>query len=75
MGDNNGCTCGSGGHPRKCEKHPWAFSAHAADLNHDALSAEVEELETRLNAAIKRIDLLEAALKQASGPRNPPRYR
>lgn len=27
------CTCGSGGHPRHCSAHPWAFDEHVADLN------------------------------------------
>lgn len=27
------CTCGSGGHPRGCRRHPEAFTAHVAELN------------------------------------------
>ena len=30
---NQRCTCGSGAHPRRCEKHPWAMRVHAARLN------------------------------------------
>jgi hypothetical protein len=28
-----GCTCGSGGHPRHCAKHPEAYAAHVAEIN------------------------------------------
>jgi len=30
------CTCGSGGHPRRCDLHPDAYEEHTADLNADA---------------------------------------
>lgn len=29
------CTCGSGGHPRRCELHPEAYAAHLAELCED----------------------------------------
>lgn len=29
------CTCGSGGHPRRCDTHPDAYDAHIAELNED----------------------------------------
>lgn len=29
------CTCGSGGHPRRCDLHPDAYDAHLAELNED----------------------------------------
>lgn len=29
------CTCGSGGHPRKCDLHPLALARHLAELNED----------------------------------------
>lgn len=33
-----GCKCGSGGHPRRCEVHPFTFDAHVAEINfEDAL--------------------------------------
>lgn len=37
--DASTCTCGSGGHPRRCAKHPEEFDRHCADMdreNHDA---------------------------------------
>lgn len=27
------CRCGSGGHPRECERHPLQYAAHVAELN------------------------------------------
>lgn len=27
------CTCGSGGHPRRCTEHPERFQAHIDELN------------------------------------------
>lgn len=27
------CTCGSGGHPRRCELHPEVYDKHIAELN------------------------------------------
>lgn len=33
MVDGKGCTCGSGAHPRKCDKHPYAYRLHIAELN------------------------------------------
>lgn len=29
------CTCGSGGHPRRCALHPEEFDRHCAELNED----------------------------------------
>ncbi len=29
------CTCGSGGHPRRCELHPLAYDLHLAELHAD----------------------------------------
>lgn len=42
------CTCGSGGHPRKCKVHPWAYQQHIMDMNHDGLYDQVQELEERI---------------------------
>ena len=42
-----GCRCGSGGHPRKCELHPWAYDLHRQEIN---LYGEIEELKERLDA-------------------------
>lgn len=27
------CTCGSGGHPRRCELHPLSWDSHIAEIN------------------------------------------
>lgn len=50
MAEHNGCTCGSGQHPRKCEKHPWAYGGHVADLNHEALRDEFDEVREKVEA-------------------------
>ena len=39
------CRCGSGGHPRKCERHPWAFDAHVMELNYENARLERDELD------------------------------
>lgn len=31
--DQAACTCGSGGHPRYCRKHPDAYQEHIDELN------------------------------------------
>ena len=37
------CRCGSGGHPRRCMRHPKAFDAHCAELN--VIAQEQNKLE------------------------------
>lgn len=49
------CTCGSGGHPRRCRIHPWAFQQHVFELNHDIVRDDTDDL-------IIRVDKLEAEL-------------
>ena len=44
------CHCGSGMHPRRCQKHPWAYRMHVLELNHDLLLDTVSELEDALEA-------------------------
>ena len=29
------CTCGSGGHPRRCKEHPGAYEEHLRELNEE----------------------------------------
>lgn len=41
------CTCGSGGHPRDCLKHPQGKALHVMTLNYESASAEVSQLEAR----------------------------
>lgn len=41
------CTCGSGGHPRICKRHPWGYERHCMELNTIGWEEENEELERR----------------------------
>lgn len=43
------CRCGSGGHPRRCMRHPKAFDAHCAELN--VIAQEQNKLEEAQAAA------------------------
>lgn len=45
-----GCTCGSGGHPRKCARHPGAFDRHCEELNMIARDEEQAERIAELEA-------------------------
>ena len=45
------CTCGSGGHPRECAKHPLAKELHCAEMSLDNVTAERDSLEKALEAA------------------------
>jgi hypothetical protein len=57
-GDHARCTCGSGGHPRYCEKHPERYDQHVAELNHEGelddarREGKIEALEWALGTAI-----------------------
>lgn len=44
----NACTCGSGAHPRRCKRHPWAYRQHCDRMDHDTLLDTIEELESRI---------------------------
>lgn len=46
------CTCGSGGHPRKCELHPWRYRMHCDEL----------DLEGNLEVAKEKNDVMIEAL-------------
>ncbi len=35
------CSCGSGMHPRRCEKHPRRFDEHVAEINEDSYLDEL----------------------------------
>lgn len=40
-----GCRCGSGGHPRRCALHPFAYDVHIADMNfYDSLYGDEEPI-------------------------------
>lgn len=32
------CTCGSGGHPRRCDLHPGAYERHVAEIDAENLA-------------------------------------
>lgn len=40
------CTCGSGGHPRECAKHPLAMELHCAEMSLENGAVRVHELKT-----------------------------
>ena len=43
------CRCGSGGHPRRCERHPNAYDRHVVELNAiGKTEAEREDVEVRI---------------------------
>jgi hypothetical protein len=50
MPNDKDCHCGSGDHPRKCDKHPWGFSMHVLIMNYDNLRDYYDELEERILA-------------------------
>ena len=47
------CTCGSGGHPRHCAKHPEEYAKHCAEL--DWLNAYDTGAEAMQNAAVEAV--------------------
>lgn len=61
-----GCTCGSGGHPRKCDMHPEAYRLHVALLNVEAI-LDSEGLRASIESADRMyacVDELEEAAKE-----------
>lgn len=48
------CTCGSGGHPRECVKHPISFELHCAEISIENMAREMATLEQERDEAIKR---------------------
>ena len=55
---NGPCTCGSGAHPRECNRHPLGKELHAAELSIDALNDDVASLERELQAARNVVELV-----------------
>ena len=53
------CTCGSGGHPRRCRLHPWTYQQHISELNHDNLYDEVQELIEK----VEKLETIKAELE------------
>lgn len=49
-GDRTECTCGSGGHPRRCVEHPQGFDLHVMELNYIGAQEEVADLTRQLFA-------------------------
>ena len=41
------CTCGSGGHPRPCNKHPFGVELHAAEIEIEQLKEENDQLKQK----------------------------
>lgn len=39
------CTCGSGGHPRRCDLHPGAYEEHIAEMETEARMDWADEVE------------------------------
>lgn len=64
------CRCGSGGHPRKCERHPWAFDAHVAELNAEGYQEcedENDNLKAQLEKCMSEIKKLREQIEQKHG--------
>lgn len=39
------CSCGSGGHPRRCDRHPWEYEKHIMEIDLGTMNERVEEIE------------------------------
>lgn len=50
MSWENRCTCGSGGHPRRCELHPDRYELHCLEMSYEVVR---EERDAALEAAKK----------------------
>ena len=59
MSNRIDCTCGSGGHPRKCEKHPLGYDFHRFDMITDNLWQMINDLEEVVEKLENRIKILE----------------
>ncbi len=59
-----GCMCGSGGHPRRCDLHPWAYSIHVLQIEYEQLYSGLEDLEEKLDS-IQQVDSQSDTKEQA----------
>jgi hypothetical protein len=46
------CTCGSGGHPRECKKHPLRFDRHVRELNEIGQLEDLIDLRNKIKALV-----------------------
>ncbi len=60
------CTCGSGAHPRNCDRHPWGYKVHANEMdleNRSEWYCEAMDMmiktEELINRYKKKLDSLE----------------
>ena len=53
------CTCGSGGHPRECKRHVWAYQSHI-----DGLQMEIDRVNERV---LEQRDELARKVKELEG--------
>lgn len=62
-----GCTCGSGAHPRECKRHPGRFEAHCRELDAESrlgdMAAEIEDA-----ARTARRDAINEVLRASWSP-------
>lgn len=69
------CTCGSGMHPRRCEKHPQGFDLHAMTLDYENAKAELATQREATKMALANVEavcqghMAELAALQASEKR------
>jgi hypothetical protein len=47
------CTCGSGGHPRYCKRHPDRKALHIAEWNMEILQEQLNELKAKLAQLVR----------------------
>ena len=59
------CTCGSGGHPRHCEKHPHRLGMHCAELDVENELAELRAARLRPET----VDVVREALEDLAADR------
>lgn len=56
------CSCGSGAHPRRCWRHPWAYKLHVDEMNNDTLHSAIDDLEDRLEHAENQLKAVESLI-------------
>lgn len=61
----NTCTCGSGGHPRRCAAHPQGYDLHVLTLNYENAQNEISTLTASLAEVTKDLE----AFKDLAGQR------
>lgn len=46
------CTCGSGGHPRHCDKHPDRRELHIVEMNYENALHKIENLKDKIEKLV-----------------------